>query len=133
MRLFTEKEREFEMNKEAKERILQVGDREIKLVCPICGGEQFFKKEARVDTSMFTEIWDKFVYYYACSDCGHIIWMEKNAEKAAKPVTSVGVWEQKLQMWGYGDSEMALRKVLADDNYHEDAHTAARNLLKKLR
>ena len=31
------------------------------------------------------------------------------------------------------DSEDTLRKVLADDGYHEDAHTAARNLLEQLK
>ena len=34
------------MSKEAKERILKTGDRELKLKCPICGGEKFYKQQS---------------------------------------------------------------------------------------
>ena len=122
------------MSREARERILQVGDREVKLVCPICGGEKFYAQENRLNTSVFTDIFDKYVWYYACEDCSHMIWMEKDMElRTMGNLSPVGVWEQKFRIWGYADKEDALRKVLADDGYHEDAHTAALNLLEKLK
>lgn len=51
----------------------------------------------------------------------------------AGDLSPVGIWEQKFRTWGYADHEDALRKVLADDGYHEDAHIAARILLEKLK
>lgn len=122
------------MSREAKERILWIGEREIRLKCPICGGEKFFKQEARVNTSLFTELFDKFVYYYVCEDCSHMIWMENDQaeRKPAKPLSPVEEWENKLRLWGYANDAMALWKIIGDKKYHEDAHTAARNLLEKL-
>ena len=122
------------MSIEAKERILKLGEREVMLKCPICGGEKFYKSEVRLDTSLLTSLWDKYAFYYACEDCSHLIWMEKDREKLIiGDLSSVGIWEQKFRTWGYAENEDALRKVLADDGYHEDAHTAARNLLDQLR
>ena len=122
------------MSKEAKERILKAGDREIKLKCPICGGERFYKHEVYLDRSLLTDIFNKYVFYYACEDCCHMIWMEKDTERyMVGDLSPVGIWEQKFRTWGYADSEDTLRKVLADDGYHEDAHTAARNLLEQLK
>ena len=122
------------MSKEAKERILLAGDREIKLKCPICGGERFYKHEVRLNTSVLTDFFDKYTFYYACEDCCHMIWMEKDTERyMVGDLSPVGIWEQKFRTWGYADSEDTLRKVLADDVYHEDAHTAALNLLEQLK
>lgn len=122
------------MSKEAKERILVAGDREIRLKCPICGGERFYKHEVYLDRSLLTDIFNKYVFYYACEDCCHMIWMEKDTERyMVGDLSPVGIWEQKFRTWGYADSEDTLRKVLADDGYHEDAHTAARNLLEQLK
>ena len=121
------------MNREAKERFLKVGDREVMLKCPICGGEKFYKQDARVNTSVFTSVLDNFAYYYACQGCSYMIWMEKDTERRIiNQLTPVAMWERKFRAWRYADDEEALRKVLADDGYHEDAHTAARNLLEKL-
>ena len=120
------------MSKEAKERILLAGDREIKLKCPICGGERFYKHEVYLDRSLLTDIFNKYVFYYACEECCHMIWMEKDTERyMVGDLSPVGIWELKFRTWGYADSEDTLRKVLADDGYHEDAHTAARNLLEQ--
>lgn len=122
------------MGREAIERILRVGDREIKLKCPICGGDKFYKQEARLDVSLLTNLWDKYAFYYSCEDCSHLIWMEEDTERyVVGNLTPVEVWEQKFRTWGYADNEETLRKVLADDGYHEDARTAARNLLEKLK
>ena len=122
------------MSREAKERFLKVGDREIMLKCPICGGEKFYKQEARLNTSFFTDFLDKFTYYYACADCTHLIWMEKDTERRIiNQLTPVAMWERKFRAWGYAENEAALRMVLSDDGYHEDAHIAARNLLENLR
>ena len=122
------------MSREAKERILQVGDRAIKLKCPVCGGEKFYRQEAHVDTSLMTFVWDKFTFYYACEECSHMMWMEKDMERyTVRDLSPVKVWEQKFRVWGYAENEDTLQKVLADDGYHEDAHTAARNLLEQLK
>ena len=122
------------MSIEAKERILKLGDREVMLKCPICGGEQFYKQEARVDTSVFTSVLDNFAYYYACESCSYMIWMEKDTERRIiNQLTPVAMWERKFRTWGYAENEAALRMVLSDDGYHEDAHIAARNLLENLR
>lgn len=122
------------MHKEAKERILLAGDREIKLKCPICGGDKFYKQEARLDVSLLTNLWDKYAFYYSCEDCSHLIWMEEDTERyVVGNLTPVEVWEQKFRTWGYADSEDTLRKVIEDDGYHKDAHTAARNLLEQLK
>lgn len=122
------------MSKEAKERILKAGDREIKLKCSVCGGERFYKHEVYLDRSLLTDLFNKYVFYYACEDCSHMIWMESNVEKLVTgDLSPVGMWEQKFRTWGYADNEDALQKVLADDGYHEDAHTAARNLLKQMK
>ena len=46
------------------------------LFCPICGHDQFWKDDARVEKGLVQFRPDREAYTLTCEECRHIIWFE---------------------------------------------------------
>lgn len=115
------------MAKEFKKVTLLVRDEEINLKCPICGCEEFYKKEYIADPGSFRFITTTF--YYVCKDCTHMITFDEPKEKPAPREEKDPVAEYEEIFKNY--SEGKLRKIIESDKYFDAPKKAARNLLAK--
>ena len=118
----------------AMERTIYVGDREIELVCPICGGRKFFERKTLMNTMGATLLgWDfadAEAVNFICEDCSYIFWfMDDRTISPNSEPTLTRVQEYEITFKKY--SEKKLYKVINDEGYNEDARQAARNLLRK--
>jgi len=119
----------------AMERTIYVGDREIELVCPICGGRKFFERKTLMNTMGATLLgWDfadAEAVNFICEDCSYIFWfMDDRTISPNSEPTLTRVQEYEITFKKY--SEKKLQKVINDEGYNEDARQAARNLLRKM-
>ena len=120
--------------KKAMERTIYVGDREIELVCPICGGKKFFDRKTLMNTvgmTFFDLDWaNPEATNFICEDCSYIFWVmdDRTVSPNSEP-TLTRVQEYEITFKKY--SEKKLQKVINDDGYNEDARQAARNLLRR--
>ena len=114
---------------EYRERILIVGEKEIRLQGPICGGAFFDCKQRTIQTGPMGWNWEDFLCC-GCRDCGHILWFSDDAvQHFAKEAEPTALERFEMEFAGY--SEKKLLKIVDSDQYTDDARTAARNLLRK--
>ena len=118
----------------AMERTVYVKDRELELVCPICGGKKFFERKTLMNTMGMT-----FMGYdwlnpeatnFVCEDCSYIYWFMEDPTippSKEKPLTRAEQYEIDFK----DDSNEKLYKVLYGKEYNDDAKTAAKNLLRQ--
>lgn len=120
--------------KTAVERTVYVGDREIELVCPICGGKTFFERKTLMNTMGATLLgWDfanAEATNFICKDCSYIYWfMEDPTVSTKKGPGLTKVQEYEITFKKYSDKK--LYKVINDEGYNQEAREAARNLLRQ--
>lgn len=120
--------------KTAVERTVYVGDREIELVCPICGGKTFFERKTLMNTMGATLLgWDfadAEAMNFICEDCSYIYWfMEDPTVSTKKGPGLTKVQEYEITFKKYSDKK--LYKVINDEGYNQEAREAARNLLRQ--
>ena len=101
--------------KTAVERTVYVGDREIELVCPICGGKKFFERKTLMNTMGATLLgWDfanAEATNFICEDCSYIYWfMEDRTVSTKKGPGLTKVQEYEITFKKY--SEKKLHKVI---------------------
>ena len=120
--------------KTAMERTIYVGDREIELVCPICGGKKFFERKTLMNTvgmTFFDLDWaNPEATNFICEDCSYIFWfMEDKTVSLKKGPALTRVQEYEITFQKYSDRK--LYKVINDEGYNQEAREAARNLLRQ--
>ena len=120
--------------KTAVERTVYVGDREIELVCPICGGKTFFERKTLMNTMGATLLgWDfanAEATNFICKDCSYIYWfMEDPTVSTKKGPGLTKVQEYEITFKKYSDKK--LYKVINDEGYNQEAREAAKNLLRQ--
>ena len=120
--------------KTAVERTVYVGEREIELVCPICGGKTFFERKTLMNTMGATLLgWDfanAEATNFICKDCSYIYWfMEDPTVSTKKGPGLTKVQEYEITFKKYSDKK--LYKVINDEGYNQEAREAARNLLRQ--
>lgn len=120
--------------KEAIERTIYLKEREIELVCPICGGKMFYDRKTLMNTMGMT-----FMGYdwlnaeatnYICSDCSYIYWFMYDVAKKPKEepeLTPVQRYEKQFEE----SSDTVLYKILYGGEYEEDKRIAAKNILRR--
>ena len=120
--------------KTAMERTVYVGDREIELVCPICGGKKFFERKTLMNTVGATFMgWDwanPEAINFVCEDCSYIYWFMQDptiAPKKDRHLTRAEEYEISFRT----HSNDALYKILNGKGYNDDAKAAAKNLLRQ--
>ena len=105
----------------AMERTIYVGDREIELVCPICGGRKFFERKTLMNTMGATLLgWDfadAEAVNFICEDCSYIFWfMDDRTISPNSEPTLTRVQEYEITFKKY--SEKKLHKVINDEGYN---------------
>ena len=120
--------------KTAVERTVYVGDREIELVCPICGGKTFFERKTLMNTMGATLLgWDfanAEATNFICKDCSYIYWFMEDPPVSTKKAPGLTkVQEYEITFKKYSDKK--LYKVINDEGYNQEAREAARNLLRQ--
>lgn len=120
--------------KVAMERNIYLGEKEIELVCPICGGKKFFKRSTLMNTAGMTFLdldWvNPEATNFICEDCTYIFWFMEDPETKKtedRPLTRAEEYEISFEK----HSNDALYKILNGKGYNDDAKTAARNLLRR--
>ncbi len=120
--------------KTAMERTIYVGDREIELVCPICGGKKFFQRLTLMNTvgmTFFDLDWaNPEATNFICKDCSYIFWFMD--DPTTKPEGKQPLTRQEEYEIAFKDySHVKLYKIINDKNYNEDAKAAAKALLRR--
>ena len=120
--------------KTAMERKIYLGERDIQLVCPICGGKKFFKRATLMNTAGMTFLdldWaNPEATNFICEDCTYIYWFLEDPETKRptdKPLTRAEEYEISFDKL----SNEKLYKILEGKSYNDDAKTAAKNLLRR--
>ena len=118
----------------AEARTIYLDEREIELVCPICGCKKFFKRSTLMNTkgmTFFDMDWaDSEATNFICEDCTYIYWFMEDPETKkpkGRPLTRAEEYEISFAKL----SDKKLQKILDDKGYNDDAKTAAKNLLRK--
>lgn len=120
--------------KEAIERTIYLEDREIELVCPICGGKKFYDRQTLMNTAGMT-----FMGYdwlnaeatnFICADCSYIYWFMYDMSEKPKEepeLTPVQRYEKAFE----DSSTSVLYKIMYGREYDSDKQAAARNILRR--
>ena len=118
----------------AMERTVHVGEREIELVCPICGGKKFFERTTLMNTAGMTFLgWDwanSEAINFVCEDCTYIFWFMKDPTIAIpkdRPMSRAEQYEIDFRTY----SNDALYNILNGKDYNDDAKAAAKSLLRR--
>ena len=119
--------------KEGIGRLVYVGDREIELVCPICGGKKFYERKTLMNTAGMTFMgWEwanPEAINYICEDCSYIYWFMEDptvVPEGEKPLTRAQQYEIEFEDM----STKKLYQILNDADYNNDAKKAAKNVLR---
>ena len=119
---------------EATERILYVDEREIELICPICGGKRFYDRKTLMNTAGMTFLgydWlNAEATNFICADCSYIYWfMTDPTIQPEKPRELTPVQRYEKQFEDY--PEATLYKICFGREYSDDKKKAARNVLHR--